>query len=299
MRAKIQIPEIPEEEKTPIKPILERISPLVQRQDPETKEEEEGDILQPKLEPRAPVDRVPTSTSMVRSLCSGGHPLSQTLRGFFEPRFGRSFEKVRIHTESNAAEAAKRLNARAFTYGNHILFDGDQYHPETTDGKKLLGHELAHVVQQEGSHRSLQIQRKPRVKVTEGEGFRVISPIHTRGNVAKDVEILKAYVSNFNKAIVISGNKVTVYNIGGAKPDPLISLRLKKNAAEFTFFPFYYWWAPDNRFYPLAFVNDKVEFIGKSKPATAEQKQMMERIDRMYYPQNWFDPSDFEKFQKI
>lgn len=77
-------------------------------------------------------------------------PLSGAERAFFEPRFGRSFEDVRIHTDERADVAARAISARAFTYGTDIAFALGQYRPGTHRGRRLLAHELAHVVQQRG-----------------------------------------------------------------------------------------------------------------------------------------------------
>jgi hypothetical protein len=65
-----------------------------------------------------------------------------------ESRFGHGFGAVRVHTGSGAAEAARLLRARAFTKGSDVFFGAGEYRPEAPDGKKLLAHELAHVVQQ-------------------------------------------------------------------------------------------------------------------------------------------------------
>ena len=67
---------------------------------------------------------------------------------YFEPRFGRDFSGVRVHTDSRAAASARRLNARAYTLGQDVVFDAGQFAPETQEGRRLLAHELAHVVQQ-------------------------------------------------------------------------------------------------------------------------------------------------------
>jgi hypothetical protein len=77
-----------------------------------------------------------------------GQPLPPATRTFLEGRFGRDFRPVRIHNGPASAAAARRLNARAFTLGRHIVFAPGQYEPATARGLKLLGHELAHVVQQ-------------------------------------------------------------------------------------------------------------------------------------------------------
>ena len=84
----------------------------------------------------------------ITTLRSGGHSLPGHVRAFFEPRFGYDFGRVRIHTDSLAAETASSVNARAFTLGRDIVFGAGEYTPETTVGKRLLAHELTHVVQQ-------------------------------------------------------------------------------------------------------------------------------------------------------
>lgn len=86
--------------------------------------------------------------SKINSLKSGGQPLSKETRNFFEPRFGSDFSGVRIHADSNANQLARSLNAKAFTIGNDIVFGSGWYKPENSSGKRLLGHELTHVVQQ-------------------------------------------------------------------------------------------------------------------------------------------------------
>jgi hypothetical protein len=89
--------------------------------------------------------------SHILALSGRGQPLPESARNFFEPRFGYDFSQVRVHTDATAAETARALNARAFTVGRDVVFGAGQYAPETSQGKKLLAHELTHVVQQ-GSH---------------------------------------------------------------------------------------------------------------------------------------------------
>ncbi|MBS1912179.1 MAG: DUF4157 domain-containing protein [Bacteroidetes bacterium] len=81
-------------------------------------------------------------------LASTGRPLDATSRTFMEPRFGTSFEGVRIHTGPDAAASAAELGASAYTVGRDIVFGAGMFRPETHDGQHLLAHELAHVVQQ-------------------------------------------------------------------------------------------------------------------------------------------------------
>jgi hypothetical protein len=77
-----------------------------------------------------------------------GQPLDSRVRALLEPRFAHDFSRVRIHADARAAEAAHALRAHAYTQGEHIVFAKDRYVPGTTQGLRLLGHELAHVVQQ-------------------------------------------------------------------------------------------------------------------------------------------------------
>jgi len=81
-------------------------------------------------------------------LSSSGHPLDPAVRGFMEAGFGQDFSQVHVHTDSAAAESAEALNARAFTHGHHIVFGQGDYLPGTIEGRRLIAHELAHVVQQ-------------------------------------------------------------------------------------------------------------------------------------------------------
>jgi hypothetical protein len=81
-------------------------------------------------------------------LGTDGFPLSAEIRAYFEPRFGHDFSKVRIHTYDRAAQSAAALNASAYTVGSDIAFASGLYAPITAAGRRLLAHELAHVVQQ-------------------------------------------------------------------------------------------------------------------------------------------------------
>jgi hypothetical protein len=78
----------------------------------------------------------------------GGQPIDARTRAFMEPRFGFDFRHVRIHTDAAAANAARSINAKAYTLGDSIAFGAGRYLPHTSEGRQLLAHELAHVVQQ-------------------------------------------------------------------------------------------------------------------------------------------------------
>jgi hypothetical protein len=92
-------------------------------------------------------------------LNSTGHPLDAATRAFMEPRFGHNFSRVRVHTDARAAESARAMNALAYTQGRNIVLAHGQYSPSTLAGKKLLAHELTHVLQQNAAG-PLGIQRQ-------------------------------------------------------------------------------------------------------------------------------------------
>jgi hypothetical protein len=81
-------------------------------------------------------------------LRSPGQPLDSATRAFMEPRFGHDFSQVRVHTDANAAESSRAVNALAYMVGQDVMFGAGQYAPGTPAGNKILAHELTHVVQQ-------------------------------------------------------------------------------------------------------------------------------------------------------
>ncbi len=86
---------------------------------------------------------------IVHSEISGaGQALDPHTRSFFEDRLGYDFSRVRVHADQGAAESARLEHSRAYTEGSHIVFGAGEFAPRTTEGKRLLGHELAHVIQQ-------------------------------------------------------------------------------------------------------------------------------------------------------
>jgi len=107
--------------------------------------------------PEAPsISRKPTGQSagwagesLVNSVISSpGQPLDSKTRAFFEPRFGHHFGEVRVHADQAAAESAASVGARAYTVGEHVVFGPQQFAPGSMAGRRLLAHELTHVIQQ-------------------------------------------------------------------------------------------------------------------------------------------------------
>lgn len=88
-----------------------------------------------------------------RALVTGsGQPLPPSQRAFFEERFGADLGHVRLHGDTAAADAAHRVNARAFAAGSHIYLGARHTDVGSREGQELLAHELAHVMQQVAAH---------------------------------------------------------------------------------------------------------------------------------------------------
>lgn len=141
---------------------------LVQRQEedagPEETPEEEVQA-KPVDRPRAaaPGDEGRGTSSNVEARVrglrrGGGDPMPASLRNFMEPRFGADFGRVRFHHGPAAAGVAQALEARAFTVGHDIVFGDGQYDPHSSAGRRLIAHELTHVLQQREGLQSVQRQ---------------------------------------------------------------------------------------------------------------------------------------------
>lgn len=181
-------PEEEEEEETlQTMPLADQITPLVQRQPEEEEEEEEIQakllpgqsnlLIQRQSEENEEEELVqakgltttnsgisPSVASGIQSLQGGGQELSEATDNFFGPRFGSDFSQVRVHTDTRAAHLARSINARAFTLGRDVVFGTGEYSPHTFAGKKLLAHELTHVVQQGGAGSTPAPQRQQQDK---------------------------------------------------------------------------------------------------------------------------------------
>jgi Domain of unknown function (DUF4157) len=98
-----------------------------------------GELLRP------PAGRSPV-LDVVAS--DGGRPLEHAVRQQMERGFGHDFGEVRVHSDARATQSARSVSAHAYVVGDHVVFQSDLYRPETPAGRRMLAHELAHVVQQ-------------------------------------------------------------------------------------------------------------------------------------------------------
>jgi hypothetical protein len=114
----------------------------------ECKKKREGTLQRAAINP-SPVHDVPPIVHDV--LRSPGQPLDAETRSFMEPRFGHDFSNVRVHTDGKASESARAVNALAYTVGRNVVFGTNRYALGTSEGRRLLAHEMTHVLQQQGS----------------------------------------------------------------------------------------------------------------------------------------------------
>lgn len=104
-------------------------------------------------------------SNQIQSTKGSGRPINESTKSFMESRFGTDFSDVNVHTGSYASQLSSQLNAQAFTVGNDIYFNDGKYAPDSNEGKRLLAHELTHVVQQTPNISAKKIQRLVRTSL--------------------------------------------------------------------------------------------------------------------------------------
>jgi len=110
------------------------------------KKEEEQKPAQPA--PASPSAAPPAHANVDAGLGAPGRPLDPSTRRAMEARFGYDFSSVRVHDDARAAATAADVDAAAFTVGEDVVFAAGRFDPSSPEGRHLLAHELAHVVQQ-------------------------------------------------------------------------------------------------------------------------------------------------------
>jgi hypothetical protein len=242
---------------------------------------EEEEMLQRKESPGQSNEAGNEVSSYVDSLSSKGSPLSAASKQFFEPKFRYDFSNVRVHNDSMAAKSAQSINALAYTSGNNIVFNQNQFMPESENGKKLLAHELTHVMQQNSNivHRD-SIQRitvssaSPHVDGTCGKferrfTFRLDNPAPTGGYFIQQIDrydnvvncpgqgVCPANPTNkFWEAFYVKANATTFYRQGiGFTDSSSHEPKPNKSGARYAY--------GEIRFFPIGITGD----LGKDKNA--------------------------------
>jgi len=121
-------------------------------------DEEEEEAVQTKSDGKAGIARTGLS-KQIKAKSGKGRSLSKNTQAEMESSFKTDFSDVNIHTDQKAVKMNKELGAQAFTHGKDVYFNAGKYNPDTTEGKRLLAHELTHVVQQNSNE--IGLQKKP------------------------------------------------------------------------------------------------------------------------------------------
>jgi len=146
------------------------------------------------------------------ALRSPGQPLETATRAFMEPRFGHDFSRVRVHTGGAAQQSSQALNARAYTIGPNIVFGPGQFAPHTEPGRRLLAHELTHVIQQSSGDLRLDLKED---ETTASLTQQIIRALNTPDPIAG------------------VGDYVTAYNLLNGLSMPVMLRVLNELAAQF------------------------------------------------------------------
>ncbi|MEQ8756593.1 MAG: DUF4157 domain-containing protein [Coleofasciculus sp. G1-WW12-02] len=143
----------PQRIQSPVKPV----NPILNQRHIQTKTEAvQNKGTPPQSSDTSEVEAAPNLEQEIEQKRGSGQPISNKIRQPMEQAFGADFSQVQIHTDSKSNKLNESIQAKAFTTGTDIFFKQGEYQPDNQPGQELLAHELAHVVQQNGS----QVQAK-------------------------------------------------------------------------------------------------------------------------------------------
>jgi Domain of unknown function (DUF4157) len=164
--------------------------------------------------------------NQIHLLKGSGQQLPKSTRNFFEPRFSADFSYVQVHTGAQESNIAKSINARAFTTGQDVVFGNGEYSPNSSKGKKLLAHELTHVIQQDN--------KKPNVSLLQRKV--VVNPnITAAKDILSQFQFLCPHVNFSLKGQHIIGDSSSIASKGcecvsdaAGDPDRTYTIKVKK-----------------------------------------------------------------------
>jgi hypothetical protein len=158
-----------------------------------------------------------------------GQPLDTSTRAFFEPRLRHDFSRVRVHADEEASESARSVGALAYTSGHHIVFRAGQYAPGGSFGRRLLAHELAHVVQQTGRHPGVAptnvLQRAPTISVVDENFIGPLTGTERRAAVSNAITCCDNHLgslhalpqfSHASRSRIVAAGSVEATGVGAA-----------------------------------------------------------------------------------
>jgi len=144
-----------------------------------------------------------TVPKSVRGVLAGpGRPLEPGLRQDMEQRFGHDFSQVRVHSGPAAEQSAREINAHAYTVGNRIVFGSGLLASGTNFSRKIIAHELVHVMQQRRASKTIIRRRSGCSKAT-------ITKDHDRARkmVARAITKVSSYDGTTPKKVYDALNK--------------------------------------------------------------------------------------------
>ncbi len=205
------------------------------RKEEEVHKKEEEEKVATKVTGNAP-PTVSTSTAQnIQNSKSAGSTLPKQTMHEMSNAFGYDFSKVRIHTDSQSERMNNDLQAQAFTNGKDIYFNEGKYNPQTTEGKKLLAHELTHVVQQGGIQTRSTLQRDPvaadvaidaPIDIFESETKIVLVPIEVQD---KGLTYSRSASLELSLSLQVpADNKIGKFSFSFLKPEISAALKLAK-----------------------------------------------------------------------
>jgi|SRR5829696_3214609 len=192
------------------------------------------------------------------TLNSPGAPLDSTTRTYMEQRFAHDFDNVRVHTGGQADAAARHTNSLAFTLGNDVVFREGQYAPHSNEGRRLLAHELTHVVQQSAGSANPAIQRQAAQPSAPAAPLRPdptkLEPVATTGVSTA----MPTFIFNTRGEIIAVVNQGTQLKVTGKPKDEDLKLIQKGD----------FWTKPDVRRPELFY---EVEYFGRMRGGATDK----------------------------
>ncbi|MBA4055212.1 MAG: hypothetical protein C0490_10905 [Marivirga sp.] len=135
----------------------------------------------------------------IQSMRGGGQAIDDKTLVAMESSFGADFSSVRVHTNSQAVQMSRELNAHAFTVGNDIFFNEGRYQPQSKQGAGLLAHELTHTVQQGASVQSKRINRLPYAQLFSNSSIAHLSSL--KGHSVQQAALYRKEIAQFQKEV--------------------------------------------------------------------------------------------------
>ena len=178
-----------DEEEIQTKPLAASITPLVQRftsfiTSTLQRQGEEEEIQTKSAQAAGSFEAGSAFESQISATRGGGQTLPDGIRQPMERAFGADFGGVRVHADGEADSLNRLIQARAFTTGQDIFLRQGEYRPGTSEGQRLLAHELTHVMQQNDEV----VQRWPEIKSKSGKFKYELGFQFERKHIAKTKE---------------------------------------------------------------------------------------------------------------